>query len=51
MCQTAVTDLSDPFTKGLNAGIFFLLALPFLLTGTVGGIVWWSRRPPKGVRA
>ncbi len=51
MCRTAVTDTSDPFASGLNAGILFLLALPFVLTSTVGGIVWWARRPHPLLKA
>ncbi len=34
----------DPFVKGLNTGIYFLIAMPFLLAGTVGGILYLAHR-------
>lgn len=31
------------FGKGLNAGIFYMLATPYLLVGTIG-FIWWKNR-------
>ncbi len=44
MCRTAVSSVDDPFSKGLNAGILFLLAMPFTLAGSVGGVLWLAHR-------
>jgi len=30
--------------KGLNKGILYLLAMPFLVVGTVGGLYWHRQR-------
>lgn len=37
MCAAAVDGSSDPLATGLNVSIFFLMSMPFILTGTVGG--------------
>jgi hypothetical protein len=31
------------FGNGLNAGIFYMLATPYLLVGTIG-FIWWRNR-------
>lgn len=37
MCEGAVGGAQDPLGKGLNISILFLLSMPFLLAGSVGG--------------
>ncbi len=50
MCKTAVTSgLESGKTSvglGLNDGILYLLAAPYLLVGTVG-FFWWKNRKKK----
>ncbi len=47
MCRmSAESNLKNGGTegKGLNTGILYLLALPYLMVGTIG-YVWWRNRP------
>ena len=44
MCRTTVSSVDDPMSKGLNAGILFLLALPFTLVGSLAAGIWWAQR-------
>lgn len=41
----------DPFVRGINTGICFLGAAPFLLVGGAGGVLWYlarrGRRDPE----
>lgn len=41
MCRTAVSSVDDP---GLNAGILFLMAMPFALAGSLGGVLYLANR-------
>jgi len=46
MCRMAAeSNLKDGGTagKGLNRGILYMLAMPYLLVGTFG-IIWWKNR-------
>ncbi|MEY3050609.1 MAG: hypothetical protein RLY31_394 [Bacteroidota bacterium] len=50
MCKIAAeSNLKDggKAGKGLNAGILYMLALPYLLVGTIG-FVWWRNRRQDG---
>jgi len=38
MCQTALNGPSDPLSQGINASIYFLMSMPFVLAGSVG--IW-----------
>jgi hypothetical protein len=38
MCRTALGGPDDPLAAGLNTSILFLMAMPFVLTASVG--VW-----------
>ena len=44
MCRSYVSSDADPMAKGLDTGILFLMAMPFLLAGAIGGGVYLSRR-------
>ena len=48
MCKTSLeSNRKDDQTavgKGINKGILYLLAMPFLLVGTVGGLYWHRQR-------
>jgi len=45
MCQTALNGPSDPLSQGINASIYFLMSMPFLLAGGVGTwLVYMHRR-------
>lgn len=48
MCKTSLEsnrkDDQKAVGKGLNKGILYLLAMPFLLVGTVGGLYWHRQR-------
>jgi hypothetical protein len=39
MCATAVAPNE---ARGMNISILFLMSMPFLLTGSVGGWLWYS---------
>lgn len=46
MCRlSAETNLKNGGTegKGLNTGILYMLAMPYLLVGTIG-YIWWRNR-------
>lgn len=46
MCKmTAESNLNDGGSggKGLNAGILFILSLPYLLVGSIG-YLWWKNQ-------
>ena len=50
MCRmSAESNLKSGGTdgKGLNTGILYLLALPYLMVGTIG-YVWWRSRKGDG---
>ena len=34
----------DPFVRGINTGIFFLLAMPFTMALVTGGGIWLAVR-------
>jgi hypothetical protein len=48
MCKTSLEsnrkDTEKPVGQGINKGILYLLAMPFLLVGTVGGLYWHRQR-------
>ncbi|MFM8837637.1 MAG: hypothetical protein ACKOHH_03285 [Bacteroidota bacterium] len=48
MCKTSLEsnrkDDQKGVGRGLNKGILYLLAMPFLLVGTVGGLYWHRQR-------
>ncbi len=51
MCKIAAeSNLKDggKAGKGLNAGILYMLALPYLLVGTIGYVWWRNRRKEDG---
>lgn len=53
MCRmSAESNLKNGGTegRGLNTGILYLLALPYLMVGTVG-YVWWRNRRTDGDEA
>lgn len=33
--------------RGLNAGILYMLAMPYLLVSTIGLLWWWNKRKNK----
>jgi hypothetical protein len=47
MCRRVVETSQDAKDnkagRGLNSGILYLLAIPYLL-GSVGAVVWWKNR-------
>jgi uncharacterized protein YbaR (Trm112 family) len=48
MCKTSLEanrkDSQNSVGQGINQGILYLLAMPFLLLGTVGGLYWHRHR-------
>jgi len=44
MCKTAVGGPDDPLARGLNVSILFLMSMPFLLAGSVGGWFFYLYR-------
>lgn len=49
MCRMSVeSNLKQGGTtgKGLNRGILYMLAMPYLLVGTMG-FLWWKNRRPE----
>ena len=35
---------NDPFIRGINTGIYFLMAMPFAMTLAAGGGIWLAVR-------
>lgn len=53
MCGTAVQDAADPFARSLSASVLFMMSMPFVLFGMVGGWLFWRHRsaaPPSKER-
>jgi hypothetical protein len=44
MCKTAVGGAEDPLARGLNVSILFLVSMPFVLAGSVGGWFFYMYR-------
>ncbi len=45
MCKTAIGGAGDPLARGINASIFFMMAMPFVLFAAVGSwlaYMFWS---------
>lgn len=56
MCSTLVGGPGDPLGQGMNTSILFLMAMPFAMTGSVGGWIaymYWrgGTRERGGVHA
>ena len=52
MCKMSTEqNLKDGGTagKGLNAGILYMFAAPYLLVGTLGFIWWYNRRKEEDI--
>ena len=48
MCATALGGPGDPLSNGINASIFFMMSMPFVLFAAVGGwlaYMFRSHRP------
>jgi hypothetical protein len=56
MCKTSLESnrkqagLNKTYGRGINNGILYLLAAPYLLVGTVG-YFWWKNQKAKKARA
>jgi len=37
MCKTAIGGVDDPLSRGINASIYFMMGMPFVLFAAVGG--------------
>jgi len=35
----------DPFSRGINWGILFMMAMPFTITAVIGGWLFYKYRP------
>lgn len=44
MCKTAIGGAEDPLARGLNVSILFLVSMPFVLLGSVGGWFYYLYR-------
>lgn len=40
----------DPFARGLNVSIMFLISMPFLVGGSVMGVIYIAHQRARGVR-
>lgn len=50
MCATALGGADDPLSSGINASIFFMMSMPFVLFAVVGGwMAYMYRRNRSGV--
>jgi hypothetical protein len=48
MCEVAVDGAKDQLGRGLNVSIGFLMSMPFLLVGSVGGWLFYMKRRERG---
>lgn len=43
-CSVCITGEHDPTAGGFNASVLFLLATPYLVFGTIGGVLYLAYR-------
>ncbi len=48
MCRTALDQEGGRVAAGFNRGILFLLAMPYLVFGSIAGSWYWKRRKSGG---
>jgi hypothetical protein len=48
MCRTALDQEGGQVAAGFNRGILFLLAMPYLVFGSIAGSWYWKRRKSGG---
>lgn len=48
MCRTALDQEGGQVASGFNRGILFLLAMPYLVFGSIAGSWYWKRRKSGG---
>ena len=44
MCRTALEGKDDPLVGAINASVIFLMTMPYLIVGTVGGGIYLASR-------
>jgi hypothetical protein len=44
MCRTALQGQDDPLAVAINTSILFLVTMPYLIVGTVGGWIYLQTR-------
>jgi hypothetical protein len=47
MCRTTLDGASDPLVGALNTSVLFMMAMPYLLVGSIGGWIFlnvWRRQ-------
>lgn len=49
MCATALGGPDDPLSSGINASIFFMMSMPFVLFAAVGGWMAYMYRRGQSV--
>ncbi len=48
MCRTALDQEGGQVAAGFNRGILFLLAMPYVVFGSIAGTWYWKRRKSGG---
>jgi hypothetical protein len=48
MCRTALDQEGGQVAAGFNRGILFLLAMPYVVFGSIAGSWYWKRRKSGG---
>ncbi len=48
MCRTALDQEGGRFAAGFNRAILFLLAMPYVVFGSIAGSWYWKRRKAGG---
>jgi hypothetical protein len=49
MCRTALSGADDPLVFAMNTSILFLMAMPYVIVGSVGGWIYFSSRRRAGL--
>lgn len=50
MCQTLFPSANEHVTQGMLRSAFFLMSMPFVVFGSIGGWIayrYWKTRPPR----
>lgn len=50
MCKTALEGANDPLTQAFNTSVLFLMAMPYVVVGTIGGWIYLASRRRDGHR-